>query len=85
MYSDFEPQARAGKGVKSFYFNRTGSNGTKIAGAVLASSEEQSFRVTQKISPYTDIIAGEVLLQGKTGKGIPLVMALMDDYVTGIQ
>ena len=82
---DFEPQARAGKGVKSFYFNRSGSNGTCLAGVALVTADGQRFRVTQKLSPYTQISADEVILQGKTDKGIPMVMALLDDVVTGVE
>ena len=85
LYMDFEPQARAGKGVKSFYFNKSGSNGSCLAGAALVTAEGQQFRVTQKLSPYTQIAADEVLLQGKTDKGIPMVMALLDDVVTGVE
>ena len=85
LYMDFEPQARAGKGVKSFYFNKSGSNGTCLAGVALVTADGQCFRVTQKLSPYTRISADEVILQGKTDKGIPMVMALLDDVVTGVE
>ncbi len=86
LYMDFEPQARGGKGVKSFYFNRSGSNGTRLAGVALAPAEGGvSVRVNQKLSPYTKIMSDEVLLQGKQDKGIPMVMALMDDVVTSLE
>ncbi len=85
LYMDFEPQARAGKGVKSFYFNKSGSNGTCLAGVALVTAEGQLFRVNQKLSPYTQIGADEVMLQSKTDKGIPMVMALLDDVVTGVE
>ena len=86
LYMDFEPQARGGKGVKSFYFNRSGSNGTRLAGVALAPAEGGvSVRVNQKLSPYTQIMSDEVLLQGKQDKGIPMVMALMDDVVTSLE
>ncbi|MDO4349684.1 MAG: DNA topoisomerase (ATP-hydrolyzing) [Eubacteriales bacterium] len=86
LYMDFEPQARGGKGVKSFYFNKSGSNGTRLAGAALApAGDGVSVRVNQKLSPYTLIMSDEVLLQGKQDKGIPMVMALMDDVVTGLE
>lgn len=84
-FADFEAQARAGKGVKAFYFNRTGSNGTRVAGAKLVSSDDAPVKITQKMSPATEAAAGEVVFQPKTGKGIPFVMALMDDVVTGIE
>lgn len=39
LYMDFEPQARGGKGVKAFYFNKSGSNGTCVAGAALLAGD----------------------------------------------
>jgi len=84
-YMDFEPQARAGKGVKSFHFNKNGSNGSRLAAAALISNEGAHVRVYQKLSPYTPLESGEVLLQGKQDKGMPLVMALLDDIVTGME
>ncbi len=86
LYMDFEPQARAGKGVKCFYFNKSGSNGTRLAGAALIPGEGAvSVRVLQKLSPYTLIQPDEVLMQGKQDKGVPMVMALLDDVVTGLE
>ena len=39
-------------------------------------------RVYQKLSPATQMDSNEVLLQGKTDKGMPMLMALLDDVVT---
>ena len=82
---DFEPQARAGKGLKSFYFNKNGSNGTRLAAVALLPGEGGCVRVYQKLSPYTQIDSSEVILQGKQDKGIPMVMALLDDVVTEME
>jgi len=85
LYMDFEPQARAGKGLKSFYFNKNGSNGTRLAAVALIPDAGATVKVYQKLSPYTQIHSSEVILQGKQDKGIPMVMALMDDVVTGME
>jgi len=85
LYMDFEPQARAGKGLKSFYFNKNGSNGTRLAAVLLLPAEGAGVRVYQKHSPYTQIDSSEVMLQGKQDKGIPMVMALLDDVVTDME
>ena len=85
LYMDFEPQARAGKGLKSFYFNKNGANGTRLAAVTLIPDKGVSLRVFQKLSPYTPIESGEVILQGKQDRGIPMVMALLDDIVTGVE
>ncbi|MDD6143831.1 MAG: DNA gyrase subunit A, partial [bacterium] len=85
LYMDFEPQARAGKGLKSFYFNKNGSNGTRLAAVALIPDGGATLRVYQKLSPYTQIESGEVILQGKQDRGIPMVMALLDDVVTEME
>ncbi|MDD3337090.1 MAG: DNA topoisomerase 4 subunit A, partial [Eubacteriales bacterium] len=83
-YMDYEPQARGGKGVKTFYYNKSGSNGSRLAGVALISAPEQKLEITQKSSPSTVLSAEEVVLQSKQDRGMPYVMALMDDVVTGI-
>ena len=87
LYMDFEPQARGGKGVKAFYFNKSGSNGTCVAGAALLAGDGAGaqVRVEQRMSPPTVLMAQEAPLQGKQDKGLPLVMALMDDVVTAVE
>lgn len=85
LYMDFEPQARAGKGVKSFYFNRNGSNGSRLAGAACLPAQGGRVRVTQKLSSATELNSDEVILQGKQDKGAPMVMALLDDVVIGVE
>ena len=82
LYMDFEPQARAGKGLKSFYFNKNGSNGRYLAAVLLVPGAGAQVRVYQKLSPATQMDSNEVLLQGKTDKGMPMLMALLDDVVT---
>ena len=87
LYMDFEPQARGGRGVKAFYFNKSGSNGTCVAGAALLAGDGAGaqVRVEQRMSPPTVLAAQEAPLQGKQDKGLPLVMALMDDVVTAVE
>ncbi len=82
LYMDFEPQARAGKGLKSFYFNKNGSNGSRLAAVALLPGAGAMVRVYQKLSPMTELDSNEVILQGKTDRGMPMVMALLDDVVT---
>ncbi len=84
LYMDFEPQARGGKGVKAFYFNKSGSNGTYIAGAQTLGAEPGDVLITQKRSAPTVLPTSEVRPQGKQDKGKACVMAILDDVVTGI-
>ncbi|NLI21362.1 MAG: DNA topoisomerase 4 subunit A [Clostridiales bacterium] len=84
LYLDFEPQARGGKGVKAFYFNKSGSNGREVAGALLLREPALPVLVHQKKSAPTSGNAGEIPLQGKQDRGVPYVMAVLDDVVTGL-
>ena len=83
-YTDYEPQARGGKGVKTFYYQKSGSNGTRIAGVALITAPGQTVVIHQKTSQPTQLSADEVILQSKQDRGMPYVMALMDDTVTGV-
>jgi len=83
-YTDYEPQARGGKGVKTFYYQKSGSNGTRIAGVALITAPGQTVVIHQKTSQPTLLSADEVILQSKQDRGMPYVMALMDDTVTGV-
>ena len=81
---DFERQNRNGKGVKSFYFNKNGSNGRYVAGLYLAGEGPCDLIITQAQSPATRLKKEEINLQGKTDRGTPCVMAILDDVVTGV-
>ena len=81
---DFERQNRNGKGVKSFYFNKNGSNGRYIAGAVKVDKRSCDLLITQRQSPPTRLPKDAILLQNKTDRGNPCVMAILDDVVTGV-
>ncbi len=82
---DFESQNRGGKGVRCFYFNKNGSNGRLIAGfAAAPRNVPTSLLVTQLRSPQTKLSKSEILLQNRQGKGMPYVMAILDDVVTGL-
>lgn len=82
---DFEPQNRSGKGVRCFYFNKNGSNGRMIAGAcVLPETVQCTLLVSQLRSPVTRLSRNEILLQNRSGKGMPYIMAILDDVVTSL-
>ena len=82
---DFEPQNRSGKGVRCFAFNKNGSNGRMIAGVcVLPESTPCTLLVSQLRSPVTKLSKTEILLQNRSGRGMPYIMAILDDVVTSI-
>ena len=82
---DFESQNRGGKGVRCFYFNKNGSNGRVIAGILLSAQDTPAtLLVTQVRSPMTRLDKAEVLLQNRQGKGMPYLMAILDDIVTAL-
>ena len=81
---DYERQNRNGKGVRTFAFNKNGSNGRCIAGLFLADRDPCTLIVTQAQSPATRLNKDDVLLQSKSDRGTPYVMAILDDVVTGL-
>ena len=82
---DFEPQNRGGKGVHCFSFNKNGNNGRRLAGvAAVPRDSGAALLIPQVHSPLTRLSASEVLLQNKQGRGMPYVMAVLDDLVTGL-
>lgn len=78
---DHELQGRNGKGLKAFDFKKNGSNGTGLA-AVLYVREPYNFLIEQKHGTVTEVNTEEVLIDSRAGKGMLLVMALLDDVVT---
>ena len=82
---DFESQNRSGKGVRCFYFNKNGSNGRQIAGVCsIPQDQDCALLVTQVRSPMTRLAKAEILLQNRQGKGMPYLMAILDDVVTDL-
>ena len=83
--SSFEQQNRSGKGVHCFPFNKNGSNGRYIAGACVTEEDSScTLLVTQVRSPFTRLGKDEILLQNRQGKGMPYIMAILDDVITGL-
>ena len=81
----FDLQARGGKGARCFAFQRNGSNGAALAGISLSpASEPRLLLVSQSRSPSVTIRKEEIVLQPRTGKGMPYVMAILDDVVTDL-
>lgn len=78
---EFDAQNRGGKGVKAFLFNKTGSNGTHVAAAVQVEAAPCELLLTQVRSAPTVLSKDAVAVQSRTGKGVPCVMAVMEDVV----
>ena len=82
---ELEKQNRGGKGARLMPFNKNGSTGTCLAGAVLCGKEPAELLLTQKSSQPTVLQKDEIRPQRKTDKGTPYVMALLEDIVTGLE
>lgn len=78
---DYDIQGRNGKGLKTFDFKKNGSNGTCIAAAFYVKMPFD-FIVEQKHGTKTDVNTDLVRIDARAGKGMLLVMALLDDVVT---
>ncbi len=81
---DFEKQNRAGKGLKGFTFQKSGSNGREVAGALYV-REPYTFTIRQKASAPTIFSTEDVHIEARAGKGQMYVMALMGDNVVSVE
>ncbi|MCL1796215.1 MAG: hypothetical protein FWG37_04905, partial [Clostridia bacterium] len=81
---DFDRQNRAGKGLKGITFQKSGSNGTKVAGALYV-REPFLFTIRQVASPPTVFSSEDVHIEERAGKGRMYVMALMGDDVVSVE
>ncbi|MGI6192218.1 MAG: DNA gyrase/topoisomerase IV subunit A [Christensenellales bacterium] len=77
---DYECQNRNGKGQRTFELKKSGANGTKIAAAMLLTGPV-TFAVEQLRSGKTVFASEEVLVEKRQSRGLPLVMAMLDDVV----
>ena len=71
--------------MRCFHFNKNGSNGKAIAGVVRVHRELPCLLLISQVrSPVSRLSRDEILLQNRSGKGMPYVMAILDDLVTGL-
>ncbi len=77
---DFESQRRGGKGVRAFAFNKNGANGSALVLA-LPVTDPCKILVTLADRTETVLASEEVLIENKSGRGKPYVVALMDNVI----
>ncbi len=78
-----DSQKRAGKGVRSFYFNKNGSNGSYVA-AVACLRVPRAFTVETSQGQLVPLQSSEIASQTLTERGKPYIMAVMEDVVSDI-
>ena len=78
----FERQNRSGKGVRAFPFAKNGTNGTGLAAVFKLTPETRGAVVLQAQSGASELDRAAFPLQGTSGKGLPVVMAVLSDVVT---
>ena len=77
---DFDLQGRNGKGLKTFEFKKNGSNGSRIAAAFYV-KEPFDMVIRQFHGTKTVMNTEDVKIDSRAGKGVLLVMAMLDDVV----
>ena len=80
---DFDLQARAGKGVKCFSFQKNGANGTCVAAALLV-KETFDFTVFQKSGEKSVFSAENIRIERKDSRGTMYAMCVLDDIVESV-
>ena len=81
---DFDPQGRGGKGVKALTFLKNGSNGEALA-AALKVTDPVDLVITQKAGTVTTINSEWVKIEMRSGKGNPMVIAVLDDIIEDVR
>ena len=81
---DFDLQARGGKGVKCFNFQKNGANGTKLAGA-LAVKDPFNFEYEQKSGTVMKLYTDTVRIERRESKGTMYAMCVLDDTIIDVR
>ncbi len=79
----FDPQGRAGKGSKCITFAKDRINGEYVAAAARVEGF-RSMTVVQKAGMLSAITTEDLPVVSMADKGKPVVMAVLDDVVTGL-
>ncbi|MBR3929726.1 MAG: DNA topoisomerase 4 subunit A [Clostridia bacterium] len=80
---DFDLQARAGKGVKCFNFQKNGANGACVACAMLVKTPFE-FTVKQKSGEKSVFSAESIRIERKDSRGTMYAMCVLDDIVESV-
>ena len=80
---DYDRQARAGKGVKTFTFAKGGANGERLAAAALV-QEPYDFAILQASGTQTKYNTEDVAIESRNSKGAPYAVVTMGDVVEEI-
>lgn len=81
---DHDLQGRNGRGALCFGFKKNGSNGSAIV-ACTHVLEPRDLTITQAHGTKTVINSEDVKIEARNGKGQPIVMVIMDDFVTSVE
>ncbi|MBQ6891872.1 MAG: hypothetical protein IJN47_04590, partial [Clostridia bacterium] len=81
---EYEPQGRGGKGLKTFDFNKKGSNGTRLVWAAPV-KEPYDIVIVQRRSPETNLNTEQLRLEDRFSKGTMAVQVLLDDDVVSVR
>ena len=81
---DFDLQARAGKGVKCFAFQKNGANGTRICAALLV-KQPFDFVAKQKSGQEMPLNTNAVRIERRDSRGSMYAMCLLDDTIEFVE
>ena len=81
---DFDLQARAGKGVKCFAFQKNGANGTRICAALLV-KQPFDFVAKQKSGQEMPLNTNAVRIERRDSRGSMYAMCVLDDTIEFVE
>lgn len=80
---DIETKKRNSKGIKCFSFYKNSSNGSYIAYATLIQDNTYLY-ISQSKSKSSLINTSEIPIQNKSGKGLPILVSVLDDIIESV-
>ncbi len=81
---DFDLQARAGKGVKCFAFQKNGANGARIRAAMLV-KQPFDFAAKQKSGQEMPLNTNAVRIERRDSRGSMYAMCVLDDTIEFVE
>ena len=75
---EYEIQGRNGKGLKTFFWTKSGANGTRLISAFYV-NPPAAFRLRTRTGQTYDVVSADIPADARYGKGSQLVPAMLGE------
>lgn len=81
---EYEIQGRNGKGLKTFFWAKSGANGTRLISAFYV-NPPAAFRLRTRTGQTYEVVSADIPADARYGKGSQLVPAMLGDTVEAVE